>query len=71
MAKYRPKSYIIYFYGQEHKALISCYPQSRWELISKSDKSVGLTNKHTTIYMTAEDFERHWIKVEKKGKIEK
>lgn len=63
MAKYRPKQYVMYFYGAEYKACISCYPQSRWELIKRTDREVALSNKHTTIYITTEDFEKHWVRV--------
>ena len=68
MAKYRPKQYVLYIYGTDHKACISCYPQSRWELVSKADGGVTLANKHTTIHITTEDFEKHWIEVKEKGK---
>ena len=68
--KYRPKHWIMYYYGTENKALISCKPQSRWNLISKTDKKAILANKHTTIHLTTEDFEKRWVKVsEKKGKV--
>ena len=67
MAKYRPKQYVMYFYGTEYKACISCFPQSRWELIKKSDREVELSNKHTTICITAEDFEKRWVEVKTKG----
>lgn len=69
MEKYRPKEYTMYFYGVEHKACISCYPQSRWVLLSRSDSEVALSNKHTTINIPIEDFEKHWVKVkESEGK---
>lgn len=64
--KYRPKQHIVYLYGTEHKACITCYPQSRWVLVSISGGEVTLSNKHTTINLTIEDFETHWIKVDKK-----
>lgn len=63
MAKYRPKHYILYRYGTEYRASIDCYPQSRWQLIFKNNREVALTNKHTTIHLSTEDFERDWIKV--------
>ena len=63
MEKYRPKQYVVYFYGTEHKACISCYPQSRWVLVSKSNYEVTLSNKQTTININVEDFEKHWEKV--------
>ena len=63
MEKYRPKEYTMYLYGTEQKACIDCYPQSRWELVSKTDGEVALLNKHTTIRITIEDFKKHWIKV--------
>lgn len=66
MEKYIPKHYILYRYGTTHKASITCQPQSRWELISKSDDKVRLTNKHTTICLRPEDFERNWVKVKEK-----
>lgn len=67
MKKYRPKHYVLYIYGTEHKACISCQPQSRWELVSKSDGKIRLANKHTTICLEPEDFERSWVEVKKKG----
>lgn len=66
MKKYRPKKFILYFYGTVRKACISCYPQSRWELISITDKRVELANKHTSICITVEDFEQHWVEVKEK-----
>ena len=63
MEKYRPKQHTVYFYGTDCKACISCYTQSRWELVSKYDYEVVLCNKHTTIYLPIEDFEKHWVKV--------
>ena len=68
MTKYRPKKFITYSYGTEYKAYVNCYPQSRWELIKKSDREVVLANKHTAICMTPEDFEKHWVKAKKKGR---
>lgn len=67
MAKHRPKHYMLYTYGTVYKASIDCYPQSRWELIKRTDSEVTLANKHTTIRMRIEDFERHWVKVKEKG----
>lgn len=67
MEKYRPKEYTMYIYGTEQKACIDCYPQSRWELVSMSDGEVALLNRHTTIHLTIEDFEKHWVKVNEKG----
>lgn len=67
MERYRPKQYVMYFYGTEHKACISCYPQSRWELVSESNDEVTLSNKQTTININVEDFEKHWVKVNEKG----
>ncbi len=67
MEKYRPKQQIVYLYGTEHKACIVCYPQSRWVLVSKSDSEVTLSNKHTTINLTIEDFEKNWVEVNEKG----
>ena len=63
MAKYRPKHYILYRYGTEYKVSIDCYPQSRWELIFRNDREVVLTNRHTAIHLSAEDFEKHWDEV--------
>lgn len=67
MERYRPKQYVMYFYGTEHKACISCYPQSRWVLVSKSNDEVTLSNKQTTININVEDFEKHWEKVKEKA----
>lgn len=66
LKKYRPKHYISYFFGTGDKAYIHCYPQSRWELISKTTNRAVLANKHTTIYLKVEDFEKHWVEVKKK-----
>ena len=66
MSKYRPKQYVLYIYGTEYKAYVSCYPQSRWELIKRTDSEVTLANKHTTIHITAEGFEKHWVKVKER-----
>ena len=63
MEKYRPKQHTVYFYGTDYKACISCYTQSRWELVSKSNDEVWLSNRHTTINIPIEDFEKHWVKV--------
>ena len=68
MAKYRPKQYVMYFYGTEYKASIDCYPQSRWELVHETTGEVILANKHTRIHITTEDFEKRWIKVKTKGR---
>lgn len=67
LKKYRPKHYISYIFGTVNTAYISCYPQSRWDLISKSTNRAILTNKNTTIYLKAEDFEKHWVEVKEKG----
>lgn len=69
MKKYRPKHYMLYRYGTEYKASIDCYPQSRWKLIFKNDREVALTNKNTTIHLSTEDFEQHWIEVRQKERI--
>ena len=68
MAKYRPKQCVVYLYGTTHKASITCQPQSRWELVSKSDGKIRLSNKHTTICLEPEDFERGWVEVKVKEK---
>lgn len=65
--KYRPKHWIMYYYGAENKALISCKPQSRWRLINKFNNKVILANKHTTIHLSKEDFETRWVEVKTKG----
>jgi hypothetical protein len=62
MAKYRPKQTVMYAYGTtQHRAYITCYPQSRWKLVSKSDCKVELMNKNITICLKPEDFERSWV----------
>lgn len=71
MEKYRPKQHTVYFYGTDHKACIDCHLQSRWTLVSKSNDEVVLSNKHTTINLPIEDFEKHWVKVKEKGSEEK
>ncbi len=63
MAKYRPKHYVLYRYGTAYKVDIDCYPQSRWELIFRNDREVVLNNKHTTIHLSTEDFEKRWVEV--------
>ena len=68
MKKYRPKQCVVYLYGTTHKASITCQPQSRWELVSKADGGVTLVNKHTTIHITTEDFEKRWLEVKVKEK---
>lgn len=69
--KFRPKTIIMYTYGLEYKAYISCYPQSRWELVFEKDNEIGgmvcLRNKGISIHLTKEDFKNNWIEV-KNGK---
>ena len=61
--RYRPKSFVMYFYGINYQALISCYPQSRWELYATKEDKVMLKNKHISIEISKEDFEKQWVKV--------
>jgi len=63
MNKYRPKTFIMYFYGTINKAVITCYPQSRWELVYERDDKVCLKNKHTSIELNKDDFSKHWKEV--------
>lgn len=63
MERYRPKSFVMYFYGVTYQATISCYTQSKWELYATSKDKVWLRNKHACIVISKEDFERDWVKV--------
>ena len=62
--KFRPKKFVMYRYGELYKAYINCLPQSRWELVYEKEDEVVLNNKHTSIAITRQDFEKHWIRTE-------
>ena len=66
MGIYRPKRFIIYTYQvlDGYTATISCAPQSRWELIKRTDTRVKLANKNVAIELSLEDFEEKWKEVE-------
>ena len=63
--KYRPKLYILYMYTTlpGHQVNVSCYPQSKWELVASNNKLVTLRNKNVKIDIDREDFERDWKEV--------
>lgn len=63
MKKYRPKEFMIYSYGTLYKCHVSCYPQSKWGFEGIFDDRVKLSNKHTTIYVDKDQFEKNWIEV--------
>lgn len=66
---YRPKHFVMYLYGEIYQAHIVCHPQSRWELVYEKHNKIALRNKHTSIELTREDFEKHWVEVLKDGNI--
>lgn len=59
----RPKTLIHYDYGLGCKAYITCCPQSRWTIMSRTDKYVRLANGNVSIELALEDFEKNWIEV--------
>ncbi len=65
MSKYRPKELVIYFYGTIYKSSISCYPQSKWELLKETFEKVTLKNKNVVIDIAREDFKKQWVEVKK------
>ena len=52
--------------GQRIRPYIACHPQSRWELVSKTDTKVELAKKNILICLEPEDFERGWVEVKEK-----
>ena len=62
--KYRPNTVIMYFYGFDCKAYVTCHPQSRWELVKDDGIKVTLKHKNVTIDLKRADFEKQWKKVE-------
>jgi hypothetical protein len=41
--------------------MITCYPQSRWNVIGTSKNKVVLNNRNTTIEIKKDDFARNWV----------
>lgn len=62
--KYRPNTTIMFFYGFDCKAYVTCHPQSRWELVKGDESIVTLKHKNVAIDLKREDFEKRWQKVE-------
>lgn len=63
MSKYKPKTFIMYTYGTIYQAVITCYPQSRWELVYEKDNQVCIRNKYVSIALKKSDFEEYWEEV--------
>lgn len=57
---YRPKQLVLYRYGFDYKAIIECYPQSRWECVKADNNKIALRNKNIRIELEKDDFERNW-----------
>lgn len=57
----RPDTEVLYTWGDDHKCMITCYPQSRWKILGKTENKIMLNNKNITIEITKEDFVRNWV----------
>jgi hypothetical protein len=61
MKTVRPDTEVLYTWGDDHKCMITCYPQSRWNVIGTSKNKVVLNNRNTTIEIKKDDFVRNWV----------
>jgi hypothetical protein len=55
-----PKDTHIIMYGLGHKAGITCYQRSKWEVTHVSRGYVQLCRKEVWIQISNEDFKEHW-----------
>lgn len=66
MAKYAtPKDTHIIMYGLGHKAVITCYQRSKWEIIRIARENVQLSRREVLIQISKEDFKEHWKELKK------